>query len=734
MRNKLTIILPCLLLLVSGLAACSTTAPLPTPAPTAQPALTPKVPTPQPDDWARVKAAGVLRVASSLDNPPFDMYTASFKPDGFDVALMTEVAHRLGLEVGFSDFAFEGLLGALQLEQTDAVIAAMAITDDRLAVADFTRAYYQGEDAILAAPNSPINTVAALADVAGRRVGVQRGTVYETWLKKSLVQTNQMAAANLQIYSKPEDAVRDLSTGRIDLVVLDRVPALAYAAQGQAKVVGKSLSVQDYAIAVRKGSTLLPQLNQALAQVAMDGTVARLAERYLQVPAGQVTPVPAPTSQPAPPPTALPSPQATPTPAPAPVDGMAYVADLTLDDHNMTAPAVVQPGQALHKGWRVRNAGTTTWSPDYRLSYATGNTPVSDMGGRAALIGVPVPPGGTADVYVDLVAPQAPGTYQGFWQMVNASGVPFGQKVYVAVVVPAPPTPIPPPTPTPAPGISFSTDRNHIAAGECATVSWNVTNVRAVYFCPVGGACQGVAGQASQQVCPAATTSYELRVEGTDGQVEVQQLTINVAPQPNVPSITVFSADRYEIYSGQCLNLWWKVEGDASRIALLRGGAPLWDRAAAEHSYTDCPPGSGQVTYEVQAWGPGGSGPVKRQLTITIKGAPPPPPPPPPSPTAAVRRNINGSWASGNYHLQLSEALGCGGPVCHVTGNYAKSTGGTPQTGQVNGTVNVNTGEVSLNIVVAMPGAPAKTFVGSLSGDRLTGNLSGEGQQTFSRQ
>jgi len=88
------------------------------------------------------------------------------------------------------------------------------------------------------------------------------------------------------------------------------------------------------------------------------------------------------------------------------------------------------------------------------------------------------------------------------------------------------------------------------------------------------------------------------------------------------------------------------------------------------------------------------------------------------------------------HSMQLQEAIGCPGPVCHVAGDYAMWTGGTPETGQVSGTVNVYTGEVLLTIVIARPGAPPKTFTGTLSADSryLTGTLSGVGAITFVKQ
>ena len=162
---------------------------------------------------------------------------------------------------------------------------------------DFTQTYYVGEDGILAAPDSDISAVGTKADVANRRVGVVRGTVYESWLRQNLIKTGQMPERNLHVYLRPDDAVRELGEGTIDLVVLDREPALTYAAQGLAKLVGQSQYTQNFAIPVRKGSTLLPHLNQALAAALADGTVAGLIEQYLNIDAGR--PVARPNPDPA---------------------------------------------------------------------------------------------------------------------------------------------------------------------------------------------------------------------------------------------------------------------------------------------------------------------------------------------------------------------------------------------------------------------------------------------------
>jgi ABC-type amino acid transport substrate-binding protein len=593
-------------------------APTPTPAP---PTPQPVVPTPtglppagELDDLGRAKVEGLLVVGSSLDNPPYSTYNDQFRPAGFDVALITEIGRRLGLRTEVNDFVFDGLLDGLQLKQFDVAIAAISNTPERAALMDFSTPYYMGEDGILAAPDSPIASVTSLGDLAQRRVGVQRGSVYEQWLLNTIVQTGQMPAENLQSYISPDPAVDDLDAGLVDLVIMDRKPAENFARQGKAKLVGHGLNPQSFAIAVRKGSTLLPEINRALGEMVADGTAAHFIETYLRVPAAAVQP-----EAPLPAPTAVPTLAVPPTPAPC-IDGMAWVADLNLDDKNMTAPPVLQPGQAFTKSWRLRNAGTCNWTPDFSLTYRSGNVPAAKMGGSNFKIGKSVAPGQTIDLSANLVAPQAPGTYQGFWQMANAGGKPFGERIWAGIRVPGPVNVAPPPTQTPAPGISFGVDRTNINAGECVNFNWNVTGVKAVYFYPQGQPYQnyGVQGQGGKPMCPNSTTVYELRVERQDGSVETRQIQINVNAVAGSPVIAEFrSSPESEITAGECATFRWRVDGAVSRVALVRDGAPVWDYAPVVGSFNECPPGSGQKNYDLQAWGPGGF--VKSQRALMVR-------------------------------------------------------------------------------------------------------------------
>jgi hypothetical protein len=510
-------------------------------------------------------------------------------------------------------------------------ISAISVTSERQAVMDFTNPYYFGMDAVLAGQNSSIASITTIQQMAPYRVGVQSGSVYQALLKSNLVDTGLMPAGNLYSYPRVDQAINDLRAGLIDLVMLDGQPAQDFAAQGGVKIVGGGINTESYAIAMCKDSgDLLKNINRALDDLNKQGAVTLLSQMYLnQSPNTTPAPTPQPTA------TLAPFvPTSTPQPPPPCLDSMEFVADINLPDYNMKDPPNMNPGQAFTKGWRIRNNGTCTWTSTYSLDYVYGSTPAAQMGGQRTYIQGSVPPGGVYDIYVPMVAPIVPGTYQGFWQMLSSISYPFGQKIWVGIEVVPFPTSTPPPTQTPSPSINFSGTPTTINQGDPVYFTWTVNGAQAVYFYAQGQPWQDypVGAQGSRTVYPAQTTTYELRVVWKNGTVEVRQVLITVLPPPQqAPKITLFSlSPPTQIYVGECVNLQWVVEGQVNNVSLQRSGQVIWSGAPNSGSYRDCPTQVGQVVYTLEASGPGG---VTRQQQALNVLAPPPTEQPTATPT-----------------------------------------------------------------------------------------------------
>ena len=620
MSKKFTLL--CALALGLLFIGCTSNA-TPTPPPT--PLLPVPTATPPNNDptWDRIQASKIWRIGTSGNYAPFAFYNAKNELDGFDVQLGKALAEQMGLTAEYTDFAFEGLGGAMRNGQIDSAIAAISVTPERQQEFDFSNVYFSGEDGVLASKDANVR-INSLDDFARYRVGVQSGAVYQTYLEQSLVATGQMLESNVFVYSDLNAAINDVILKRIDVVWMDLKPAQDFADQRGLRVVDRSLYPQFFAIAMPKNSPMLVQnVNQALNALQSNGTLTRLAREYLQSPI--TPPVPLPTPQPTapPPPTLAPNvPTLTPPPPPC-VDGMAFVQDLTFDDNNMKNPPALQPGQPFTKSWRVRNSGTCPWTPGYMLTYVRGNNPLAQMGGQPAPVVGQVNPGQTYDFSVNLVAPVPPGIYQGFWQMRNANGVPFGQTIWVGIQVPAPPTPPPPATQTPSPFIQFNANPTTVSQGQPVNFSWNVQNVREVYFYRDGQNWQnhGVPGVGSAVDYPPQSMNYYLRVVQTNNEVQTRQIFITVIPTPNAPEIREFYTQPAQILEGQCVALYWDVRGQVDKITLSKDNQPLWEGAPLSGKLDDCPKPAGQYNYAINATGPGGAN--SRAQTVTVLAPPP---------------------------------------------------------------------------------------------------------------
>jgi len=437
-----------------------------------------RTPAAEDDSWEKVQAAGVLRVATSADYPPFSYQNQDFVIDGFDPALIRAIGDKLGVRVQITDYAFEGLAAALETGQTDVAIAAISMTPERGTVVDFSNVYYVGKDGILARADSGIERVDQIPQFGGKRVGVQRNSIYQAWAQKYLVGYQVIPQDMLFAYAKPEHAVNDLILGRLDVVIMDLQPAVRTLADPELKLVGEGLNQQLLAIAMPKGAeTLKAHIDGALLALQNEGRVTQLAQTYLGLRPEDIIPPPTPE----------------PTEEPC-IDSMQFVEDLNYDDEDRTNFPVLDPGVAFQKGWRIKNTGNCDWTNVYFIKYVHGSDPAAQMGGQPTIIKNVVKPGQTYDMFVDLFAPKVAGKYVGYWQMHNAAGVPFGQTIWVAIEVrdtsPGEPTPTatveasatPPPPPTAtatATAVPPTLEPTQEPGSELMNVTWVLEEYRA---------------------------------------------------------------------------------------------------------------------------------------------------------------------------------------------------------------------------------------------------------------
>ena len=216
---------------------------------------------------------GKLIMSTNAAFPPYEMTTDSGEFEGIDIETAQAIADKLGLELQIDDMDFDAALLAVQQGKSDMVMAGVTVTDERQNVMDFTDSYATGIQSIIVKEDSDI---ASVDDLAGKKIGTQRGTTGYLYCSDDFGDENVVA------YDDGLTAVQMLNNGQVDCVVIDNAPAKEFiAANPGLKVLDTSYAEEDYAIGMAKGSALEDAVNKALEELKADGTLQAIVDKYI---------------------------------------------------------------------------------------------------------------------------------------------------------------------------------------------------------------------------------------------------------------------------------------------------------------------------------------------------------------------------------------------------------------------------------------------------------------------
>jgi ABC-type amino acid transport substrate-binding protein len=215
-------------------------------------------------------------VASDMAYRPFS-FAPRKGPKGFDIALMDEIARRVGFEVEYKDAGFDFITRGLTGGLYDASISAMTITETREGQADFSEPYYVVSEALVVPSGSEIESTDDLREAT---VGVQLGTLGMSETQDLL---NAGDVGTGRPYGTIDQAFEDLEQEVIDGVIYD-LPA----AQREVDRSGGELELVEviptdarYGIAFPERSPLVGPVNEALREIKSDGTYEEIYEEWI---------------------------------------------------------------------------------------------------------------------------------------------------------------------------------------------------------------------------------------------------------------------------------------------------------------------------------------------------------------------------------------------------------------------------------------------------------------------
>ena len=217
---------------------------------------------------------GKLIMSTNAAFPPYEMTTDSGEFEGIDIETAQAIADKLGLELQIDDMDFDAALLAVQQGKSDMVMAGVTVTDERQNAMDFTDSYATGIQSIIVKEDSDI---ASVDDLAGKKIGTQRGTTGYLYCSDDFGDENVVA------YDDGLTAVQMLNNGQVDCVVIDNAPAKEFiAANPGLKLLDTAYVEESYAIGIGKGNTELKDaINTALEELKADGTLQAIVDKYI---------------------------------------------------------------------------------------------------------------------------------------------------------------------------------------------------------------------------------------------------------------------------------------------------------------------------------------------------------------------------------------------------------------------------------------------------------------------
>lgn len=131
-----------------------------------------------------IKKKGKLVVGTATGYYPFEMTDKNGQLVGFDIEVAKALGKELGVEIEFQNYAFSGLIPALQAKKVDLVIAGMTITDKRKEVVDFSETYFKSGQAMLISKKYPNVKTWEDLDKKGNVIAVSMGTTADQTASK----------------------------------------------------------------------------------------------------------------------------------------------------------------------------------------------------------------------------------------------------------------------------------------------------------------------------------------------------------------------------------------------------------------------------------------------------------------------------------------------------------------------------------------------------------------------
>ena len=230
-----------------------------------------------------IAAAQEIRIATEGAYPPFNFTQPDGKVAGLEVDLANALCERMKRPCTVVAQEWDGIIPGLLAKKYDAIMATMNITPERAKAIGFSTPYMVVPAYFVAPAKSAID--GSPASLRGKTIGAQVSTTHSRYVEKHLG-----SEATLKTYDTASNLLADLKAGRIDAAITTGATASDWVKGDggkSVKLVGQPVIDAEVfgpgiGVGLRKEDGALKQsFDEAIRAVVQDGTLARIAARYV---------------------------------------------------------------------------------------------------------------------------------------------------------------------------------------------------------------------------------------------------------------------------------------------------------------------------------------------------------------------------------------------------------------------------------------------------------------------
>ena len=220
--------------------------------------------------------AGDAGDADAAESDYENILAAGKMVTGFDTELAQAVCGILGVEPEFVEINWDTKFIDLEAGNIDAVWNGMTLTDDIKANQACSKPYAMNAQVVVMKADADYTDTSSLI---GKAIAVEQGSAGAD----TVAADENLSQAEIAGKAVQTECLMEVAAGTSDAAVLDLTLARAMTGEGTDYadlVIVDELNEEEYGVAFRAGSDVAAAVDAAFDQLAADGTLAALSEKY----------------------------------------------------------------------------------------------------------------------------------------------------------------------------------------------------------------------------------------------------------------------------------------------------------------------------------------------------------------------------------------------------------------------------------------------------------------------